>query len=59
MAAAVPAAGRVLGVWRPRGYGPLRSMLDPLAEAGKRISNMTLLETGEAIQPDQTYVVAG
>ena len=25
--------GRVLGVWRPHGYGPLRSMLEPLAEA--------------------------
>jgi UDP-N-acetylmuramate--alanine ligase len=25
--------GRVLGVWRPHGYGPLRAMLEPLAEA--------------------------
>ncbi len=25
--------GRVLGVWRPHGYGPLRAMLDPLADA--------------------------
>ncbi len=24
---------RVLGVWRPHGFGPLRAMLDPLAEA--------------------------
>lgn len=24
---------RVLGVWRPHGFGPLRSMLDPLADA--------------------------
>ena len=26
-------ANRVLGVWRPHGYGPLRAMLEPLAEA--------------------------
>ena len=25
--------GRVLGVWRPHGYGPLRAMLEPLADA--------------------------
>lgn len=31
-AAAVP-DGRVLGVWRPHGFGPLRTMLDPLADA--------------------------
>jgi UDP-N-acetylmuramate--alanine ligase len=32
--AAVAAPGnRVLGVWRPHGYGPLRAMLDPLADA--------------------------
>lgn len=32
--AAVSGPGnRVLGVWRPHGYGPLRAMLDPLAEA--------------------------
>ena len=24
---------RVLGAWRPHGYGPLRAMLDPLTEA--------------------------
>ncbi|HRT04862.1 MAG TPA: Mur ligase domain-containing protein [Kiritimatiellia bacterium] len=31
---AVAAPGnRVLGVWRPHGYGPLRAMLDPLADA--------------------------
>lgn len=32
--AAVSAPGnRVLGVWRPHGYGPLRAMLEPLADA--------------------------
>jgi UDP-N-acetylmuramate--alanine ligase len=32
--AAVAAPGnRVLGVWRPHGYGPLRAMLEPLADA--------------------------
>ncbi len=32
--AAVSAPGnRVLGAWRPHGYGPLRAMLDPLADA--------------------------
>ena len=32
--AAVAAPGnRVLGAWRPHGYGPLRAMLEPLAEA--------------------------
>ena len=32
--AAVAAPGnRVLGVWRPHGYGPLRTMLEPLADA--------------------------
>ena len=32
--AAVSAPGnRVLGVWRPHGYGPLRAMLAPLADA--------------------------
>lgn len=31
---AVAAPGnRVLGVWRPHGFGPLRTMLDPLADA--------------------------
>lgn len=25
--------GRVLGVWRPHGFGPLRAMLEPLADA--------------------------
>ncbi len=31
---AVSAPGnRVLGVWRPHGFGPLRAMLEPLAEA--------------------------
>ena len=31
---AVSAPGnRVLGVWRPHGYGPLRAMLEPLADA--------------------------
>ena len=32
--AAVSAPGnRVMGAWRPHGYGPLRAMLDPLADA--------------------------
>ena len=32
--AAVAAPGnRVLGAWRPHGYGPLRAMLEPLADA--------------------------
>ena len=32
--AAVSAPGtRVLGAWRPHGYGPLRAMLEPLADA--------------------------
>ncbi len=32
--AAVAAPGnRVLGAWRPHGFGPLRAMMDPLAEA--------------------------
>jgi UDP-N-acetylmuramate-alanine ligase len=32
--AAVAAPGnRVLGVWRPHGFGPLRAMLDPLTDA--------------------------
>lgn len=32
--AAVSAPGnRVLGVWRPHGFGPLRAMLEPLADA--------------------------
>ena len=32
--AAVAAPGnRVLGAWRPHGYGPLRAMLEPLAES--------------------------
>lgn len=31
--AVAPPAGRVLGVWRPHGYGPLASMKDELASA--------------------------
>jgi len=33
LAAVLPFAGRVAVVWRPHGYGPLRSMLDGLAAA--------------------------
>lgn len=40
------AAGRVMVVWRPHGYGPLRSMLNPLAEvfsAGMRPDDRLIL----------------
>lgn len=33
LAAVLPFAGRVVVVWRPHGYGPLRSMLDGLVAA--------------------------
>ncbi len=33
LAAVQPFAGRLVAVWRPHGYGPLRHMLDGLAEA--------------------------
>ena len=33
LAAVQPFAGRLVAVWRPHGYGPLRSMLDGLAAA--------------------------
>ncbi|MBY6200911.1 thiosulfohydrolase SoxB [Maritalea mobilis] len=39
--------------------GGMGYRIDPAAEAGNRVTNMTLLETGEPISPDQTYVVAG
>jgi len=32
-AAVVAPGNRVLGVWRPHGFGPLRTMMDPLVEA--------------------------
>jgi sulfur-oxidizing protein SoxB len=38
--------------------GGLDYVCEPLAEMGKRISNMQL-DNGEAIQPDKKYVVAG
>jgi sulfur-oxidizing protein SoxB len=39
--------------------GGMGYRIDPLAEGGNRISNMTLLETGEPIDPAETYIVAG
>jgi UDP-N-acetylmuramate--alanine ligase len=33
LAAVQPFAGRLVAVWRPHGYGPLRAMLDGLADA--------------------------
>ncbi|AHM04588.1 Sulfur oxidation protein SoxB [Roseibacterium elongatum DSM 19469] len=39
--------------------GGMGYRIDPLAEQGNRITNMTLLETGEPIDPAETYVVAG
>lgn len=33
LAAVQPFAGRLVAVWRPHGYGPLRNMLDGLADA--------------------------
>jgi len=31
----------------------------PTSTIGSRISNMTDLSTGEAVEPDKTYIVAG
>lgn len=39
--------------------GGMGYTINPDEEIGKRISNMTLLETGEAIDPTKDYVVAG
>ncbi|MEP2707293.1 MAG: thiosulfohydrolase SoxB [Roseibium sp.] len=39
--------------------GGMGYTINPDEEIGKRISNMTLLETGEAIDPAKDYVVAG
>lgn len=39
--------------------GGMGYAIDPGAASGARISDMTLLETGETIAPDKTYVVAG
>ncbi|TYC53090.1 thiosulfohydrolase SoxB [Rhodobacterales bacterium] len=39
--------------------GGMGYTIDPEAEIGKRISDMTLLSTGEAIDPAKGYVVAG
>jgi sulfur-oxidizing protein SoxB len=33
--------------------------IDPESAIGARISNMTLLKTGEPIEPSKEYVVAG
>ncbi len=32
---------------------------EPKAEMGSRISNMTMISTGESIEADQSYVVGG
>ena len=39
--------------------GGMGYRIDPLAESGARVSNMTLLATGEAIDPAASYTVAG
>ena len=39
--------------------GGMGYTIDPAKEIGERISNMTLLATGEAIDPVKDYVVAG
>lgn len=39
--------------------GGMGYRIDPYAEMGRRISDMTLLATGEPIEPSKTYVVAG
>jgi len=39
--------------------GGLGYRIDPYAEMGRRISDMTLLATGEPIEASKTYVVAG
>jgi len=39
--------------------GGMGYQIDINAPAGERISNMTLLETGESIDPSRNYVVAG
>jgi sulfur-oxidizing protein SoxB len=39
--------------------GGLGYQIDVSAPIGKRISEMTLLETGETIEPDKSYTVAG
>ena len=39
--------------------GGLGYRIDVRAERGKRISEMTLLKTGEPIQPERSYTVAG
>jgi len=39
--------------------GGMGYTIDPAKEIGERISNMTLLATGEAIDPAKDYVVAG
>ncbi|MHA7888259.1 thiosulfohydrolase SoxB [Roseicyclus sp.] len=39
--------------------GGLGYRIDTSKEQGSRITEMTLLSTGELLQPDQTYVVAG
>ncbi len=39
--------------------GGMGYRIDPAAESGNRISNMTLLATGEPIDPATNYVVAG
>jgi S-sulfosulfanyl-L-cysteine sulfohydrolase len=39
--------------------GGMGYTIDPLAEIGSRISGMTLLKSGEAIDPAKDYVVAG
>ncbi len=39
--------------------GGLSYRIDPKASMGSRIADMTLAETGEAIEPEKSYVVAG
>ena len=39
--------------------GGMGYTIDPLADIGSRISGMTLLKTGEAIEPAKDYAVAG
>ena len=39
--------------------GGMGYTIDPLAEIGSRISGMTLLKSGEAIEPAKDYAVAG
>jgi sulfur-oxidizing protein SoxB len=39
--------------------GGMGYRIDPTAAIGSRISEMTVLKTGEAVKPDREYVVAG